>query len=60
MDRAFLFQKRLTKEENRMIEAAAKATEHKNKSRWIREALLRAARAEPAPEPEHPAISQKA
>ncbi len=34
---------RLSKEENRQIDAAVRATEHKNKSRWIREALLKAA-----------------
>jgi hypothetical protein len=31
---------RLTKEENRQIDAAVKGTSHKNKSRWIRETLL--------------------
>lgn len=36
--KAFLL--KLTKEEDRQINAAVKATAHKNKSRWIREALL--------------------
>ena len=49
---------RLTKEENRQIDAAVKATIHKNKSRWIRETvLLTAARKKKsANEPKAPAV----
>jgi len=37
---------RLTADEDRQIEAAVKASAHKNKSRWIRETLMSAARAQ--------------
>jgi uncharacterized protein (DUF1778 family) len=47
---------RLTKEENRLIEAAVRRTAHKNKSRFIRDAALQAARAVTASEPNKPPI----
>ena len=47
---------RLTKEEDREIEAAVKATAHRNKSRFIRETLLHAVKTWKASEPNKPPI----